>query len=68
MTSEKDPAGFLAFKVVRRFLFKIVRLGARVPCAAVGAADFKKITAKITADLPANSIVDHGAPGGPLRY
>ena len=43
MTLEKDPAGFLAFKVVRRFFFRTVRLGARVPRAAVGAADFKKI-------------------------
>jgi hypothetical protein len=42
MTSEKYRAGFLAFKVMRRFFFKIVRLGAHVPRAAVGAADFKK--------------------------
>jgi hypothetical protein len=42
MTLENDPAGFLAFKVVRRFFFSTVRLGARVPRAAVGTADFKK--------------------------
>jgi hypothetical protein len=41
-----------------KVLFKTVRLGARVPRAAVGAADFKKITATITADLPTYSIVD----------
>ena len=46
-------------KVVRRFLFKTVRLGARVPREVVGATDFKKRTVKITANLPAYSIVDH---------
>jgi hypothetical protein len=45
--------------VERRFFFKTARLGARVPRAAVRAAYFKKIIAKITADLPAYSIVDH---------
>jgi hypothetical protein len=36
------PPGFLAFKMVRRFFFKTVRLGARVPRAAAGAANSKK--------------------------
>ena len=49
MTLENDPAGFIPFKVVRRFFFSTVRLGVRVPRAAVGSADFKKITGKITA-------------------
>ena len=33
MTLENDPAGFIAFKVVRSFFFSTVRLGARVPRA-----------------------------------
>jgi hypothetical protein len=47
---------------VRRFFFKIACFGVRVPRAAVGAANFKKIMAKITADVPAYSIVDPRDP------
>ena len=47
MTLENDPTGFLPFKVVRRFFFSTVGVGARVPRAAVGSADFKKITGKL---------------------
>jgi hypothetical protein len=41
VTLEQDPAEFLAFEVVRRSVFRTVRLGVRVPRVGAKTAYFK---------------------------